>query len=384
MFNDSSELFSVLIPDGDCSLFGSVLNCLSQVKAVRLFVMSEKKDHAFRYSRFIKRFFYFPPASDELEWLARIDTIVEEHQIDVIMPIWETAIKTILENRDFLRSREKLVPLPTLQYFTIAGSKNLLAEHLERHGIPGAKTIPLSFDALADRDTFKLQFPLLAKPLISGGGKGIVKFQDFDSLATHFKTKGINQSYILQEFITGEDYGCNVLCQDGEILAFTMQKGNLWDPAKPYSFQVGLDFVYHEKLYQTVKSLMKSLHWNGIADLDLLYHRASDTFYIVEINPRVWGTLLAALMAGINYPHLWVLLAMKKPIPLQSYKQIPYVTLRGLGLLLKKDKSMLLRPGFIWNNSPLKFRFDDPVRIFIQIFRSLKNSVSGKFKSRHH
>jgi D-aspartate ligase len=379
--NDSNESFSVLIPDGDSSLFGSVLNCLSKVKDVHLFVMSEKKDHAFRYSRFIKGFFYFPPASDELEWLARIDMVVEEHQIDVIMPIWETAIKTILEHKDLLRSREKLVPLPTLQHFMIASSKDLLAEHLERHGIPGAKTIPLSFDALADRDTFKLQFPLLAKPLISGGGKGIVKFQDFDSLATYFKTKGINQSYILQEFITGEDYGCNVLCQDGEVLAFTMQKGNLWDPAKPYSYQIGLDFVYHEKMYQTVKSLMKSLHWNGIADLDLLYHRESDTFYIVEINPRFWGTLLAALMAGINYPHLWVLLAKKKNIPAQSYKRIPYVNLRGLEILLKKDKSLLLRPAFIWNNSPLKFKFDDPVRILRRLFLNLKHTVSGKFKS---
>lgn len=384
MLKDTNNTFSVLIPDGDSSLFGSVLNCLSQVKDVHVYVMSEKTDHAFRYSRFIKRFFHFPPASDDREWLTRIDKVVEVNQIDVVMPIWETGIKIILECKDSLTSKEKMVPLPSLHYFRIAIGKDLLAEHLKRHGIPGAKTIPLSFDVLADREGFKLQFPLLAKPLISGSGKGIVKFQDFDSLATHFKTTGINQSYILQEFIEGADYGCNVLCLNGEILAYTLKKGNLWDPAKPYSYQVGLDFVYDEKLYQTVKSLMKSLHWNGIADIDLLYHRESDTFYVVEINPRFWGTLLAALMAGINYPHLWLLLAMKKNIPTQSYKQMPWVNLKGLELLVKKDKSLLMRPRFIWNNSPLRFKFNDPVRVLRSLFLNLKDSFLCKFKSAHH
>jgi predicted ATP-grasp superfamily ATP-dependent carboligase len=380
LVDESNASYSVLIPDGDSSLLGSVAKCLFQVKNVRLFIMSGRKDNPFRYSRYIHRFLFFPDPHNPLEWIATIDKVVAQYRIDVIMPIWETGIKSILEHQAQLKNRKKLVPLPTLQNFNIAISKDLLAAHMQRFAVPGPKTVPLSFDLLEDSGKFNLHFPLLAKPLKSGGGRGIVKFRDFESLSSHFKTKGIHQPYILQEFVQGVEYGCNVFCREGEILAFTIQKGNLWDPSKPYSYQIGLDFIYNEKLYQTVKSLMKSLQWNGIADLDLIHDEKTDTFHIIEINPRFWGTTLGALMAGINYPYLWVLLAKKMEIPPQSYKHMPYVNMRGLKLLIKNDKSILLKPKFIWNNSPIRFKFYDPARVFLQLLLKTKGMIKAKWR----
>uniref|UniRef100_UPI0035948A1C ATP-grasp domain-containing protein n=1 Tax=Aquiflexum sp. TaxID=1872584 RepID=UPI0035948A1C len=219
------------------------------------------------------------------------------------------------------------------------------------------------------------------KPLKSGSGRGIVKFKDYETLAAYFKANGLNEAYILQEFIKGADFGCNVLCHEGEILAYTIQKGNLWDPAKPYSAQIGLDFIYNDKLYQTVKKLMKSLNWNGIADLDLLYDEENDVFNIVEINPRFWATLTAALMAGINYPHLLILMTMKKSIEPQTYKQIPYVNLKGLKQLCVKNKTLIFKTKFIWQNTPLKYRIDDPVPIAYRYISETKNIISNKIQT---
>lgn len=370
---NSSQDFSVLVPDGERSLLKSLLNCFSHMKNIRLYVMSTKQDLPLRHSKYVDRFFYFQASNDPLDWIENINKITREHPIDVVMPIWEVAIKTLLENKDRLEHPEKLVPLPSLQNFTIARNKELLAAHLERFGIPGPKTTFFTPHLLECKEDLKLKFPLLAKPLRGGGGIGILKFGDYESLVGYFKGIRTRETYILQEFITGEDFGCNVLCDKGEILAYTIQKGNLWDPFKPYSAQIGLDFLYEEKLFQTVKKLMKSLEWSGIADLDLLYHPESDTFYIIEINPRFWATLTAALMAGVNYPHLLIQMTMKQKIEPQRYKFMPYVNLDGLKILLKQNKRLIFNTSFIWNNTPLKYRLDDPLPIAYEAFLKVRD-----------
>jgi len=381
-----NKTYSVLIPDGegDFVIFDNILNCVSQIKNIRLYVMSRKKVFpigTFRYSKYVYRFFYLPETNNDVDWIAKINKITENYAIDVIMPIWEIGIKAILENKNLLQHPEKLVPLPSRHDFAVASSKALLADHLNRFDIPGPKTVPMSLNLLEDRESFMLRFPVLAKPLKSGGGKGIVKFKDYESLATYFKVNGLNEAYILQEYIKGEDYGCNLLCHNGEILAYTIQKGNLWDPAKPYSFQIGLDFIYNEKLYENVKKLMKSLNWSGIADLDLLYDEENDVFNIVEINPRFWGTLTAALLAGINYPHLLILMTMKEKIEPQVYQHIPYVNLRGLKILCKKNPAFIFKTRFIWNNSPLKYRLYDPIPFIYGYYLKTKDNIARKIQA---
>jgi D-aspartate ligase len=184
---ESNKTFSVLIPDGESSPLNSILNCVYHIKDIKLYVMSTNKDLPLRHSKYIYRFFYFPQSIDELDWIANINKVTEEHEIDVIMPLWETGIKSIIKNRNLLKDNEKLVPLPSLEKFTVASSKDLLADHLKRFDIPGPKTAPLSLDLLNDKEKFDLNFPLLAKPLKSGSGRGIVKFKNFEELQEYFK-----------------------------------------------------------------------------------------------------------------------------------------------------------------------------------------------------
>ena len=56
-----------------------------------------------------------------------------------------------------------------------------------------------------------------------------------------FSKNKFDYGYLIEEYITGYDVGCNVLCDKGVILAHTIQKGNLFEQA-PFSPQIGLDF----------------------------------------------------------------------------------------------------------------------------------------------
>jgi predicted ATP-grasp superfamily ATP-dependent carboligase len=368
--------YSILIPDGEGSSLQNVLYCFSHLKNIRLYVMSTQKNPHLRYSRHVYRFFYFPQKIQVGDWIKDINQVVDEYGIDVIMPIWDKGIKKLIEHKSLLKS-DKLIPLPSLDNFITAANKGLLAKHLEGVGIPVPKTVVLSFEIIQNRKQLTLDFPILAKPISSGNGKGIVKFENQEALAKHFENIGLKEEYILQEFKRGVDFCCNVLCYEGEILAYTIQKGTFWD-SKPFTAQLGMDFVYNEPLYKMMKKLMKSLHWSGIANIDLLFDPEASVFYVLEINPRFWNSLTASLMAGVNFPQLLIQLTFEKNIEYQGYKQFSYVNLHGLKQVYKKDKAFLLRPGFIWQNTPLRYKIDDPVPIIYKFLRGLKQGIFGK------
>lgn len=370
------NIYSILIPDGEGSSLQNVLYCVSHLKNIRLFVMSTKRNHHLRFSRHVYRFLYFPQKTQVADWIKDINHVVEEYGIDVIMPIWDRGIRKLIAHKSLLQS-DKLIPLPSLDNYIVAGNKRLLSKHMEKVGISGPKTVWLSLDIIHKREQLTLAFPILAKPLNSGNGRGIVKFENRDALVKHFESIGLKEEYILQEFKRGVDYCCNVLCSEGEILAYTIQKGTLWD-SKPFTAQVGMDFVHNDPLYQMMKKLMKSLHWSGVANIDLLFDPEEEVFYVLEINPRFWNSLTASLMAGVNFPQLLIQLTIDKNIEPQGYKQFSYVNLHGLNQVYKRDKTLLFKTGFIWKNTPLRYKIYDPIPIVYKFLRGLKQGIFGK------
>ena len=77
-----SKSISVLIPDGESSFLQIVVNCLSLVKNIKIFVISSNKSDFMKYSFFVEEYIFFTDSSDE-EWLNRINHEVEKNNIDI-------------------------------------------------------------------------------------------------------------------------------------------------------------------------------------------------------------------------------------------------------------------------------------------------------------
>jgi hypothetical protein len=57
-------------------------------------------------------------------------------------------------------------------------------------------------------------------------------------------------------------------------------------------------------LVERVEALMSGLGWEGIFEVELI-HRADGSFAAIDVNPRVYGSLALATVAGAPLPVVW-------------------------------------------------------------------------------
>jgi len=374
--------FSVLVPDGEFYFLMVILDCLSHIKGIKIYVMSDVKYTAMRYSRYIHNYSYYPKTTNDLEWVNNVNREVELHNIDIILPIYEGRIRTLVYHSEHLTHKEKLVPLPAPKFYEIACNKWLLAKHMKDFGVNLPKSFIMEPEELNIVENQHIEFPVIAKPPKDvSGGVGIFKFDTKEEFLNHFRENEMKEAHLIQEYVEGHDMGCNVICKEGEILAFSMQKGNMWSK-KPFSPQIGLNMVYEDDLYKTVKKLMKSLNWSGVANVDLRYDKKNDNYKVLEINPRYWSTLHASLIADINFPYLLCLTALGENYEVPDYERIEYLNLKGLIRKIGRRKSFLFNFKYIRKNTPLKYAIKDPVPSIYKFIWRTKNVIMLRLKGK--
>ncbi|MGY6521496.1 MAG: hypothetical protein ACXIUD_07200 [Mongoliitalea sp.] len=79
------HFLTVLIPDGDKFPLQSVLNCLSEVRGIRLHILSKRRDIPYLYSTYVERFDFIDPSCTDLEWIEAINRYCVTYPVDVIL-----------------------------------------------------------------------------------------------------------------------------------------------------------------------------------------------------------------------------------------------------------------------------------------------------------
>ncbi len=363
---------NILIPDGESHLLMPAVNCLSQFKNAAIYILSSSKNNM-RFSKNVAKFIYYKPEND-LDFIHKINTCINTYKITLVVPIFEHRIKTILQHKDLLDPK-KLCLLPSLKSYDTAICKATLAKHLTTNNINTPKT-----EVGWLKNHTPATFPLLIKPITdAGGGYGIYVFnspQEFNAFAGQAPK---NIQYLFQEYIDGYDIDCSVLCKNGKVLAYTIQKGFL-KGVHEFAPQIGIQFVKNKKLLRVVKETMKTLNWSGLAHLDMRYDIKKDTYSVIEINPRFWASIEGSLMAGINFAKLLCLASIGYSFKKPTYKKIPYINLKGLIKKLRTYHKSPFSFSFIWHNTPFKFYVLDPIPTLYKYFWRTKNILLQKIK----
>jgi predicted ATP-grasp superfamily ATP-dependent carboligase len=360
------EQFSVLIPDGESDHSINVLRCLGQMNNVSVFVLSSDPRKAIRYSRYCTKFISY---QDE-NCMSRINAIcetVKKIKPDVVLPVDVHTIPLLSDDK-LLPKLTSLVPLPSVESFKIANNKWLLAQWLKINDIPCPRTILFKSD---DPDFEKIissfAFPVLLKPSAGFGGEGIEFFPEPQHLHHYCKKQNFSREFILQNFIDGYDLDCSVLCMNGKIMAYTIQKEFI--SGASFRRATAIDFFYDRNTYNLVSEVVKKLDWSGIAHIDLRYDVADDQVKLIEINPRYWGSLMGSFCSGVNFPYLACLLALKQNLVQSEGKPLRYMQGKTA---VKSIAKKMLGNGNSDIETSLKFILKDPLPTIAHHFRPVK------------
>jgi predicted ATP-grasp superfamily ATP-dependent carboligase len=318
----------VLVTDGQERAALAVVRSLGRA-GHQVFVCSPRRHSLAGVSRYARAEAQTPdPLAGPLAFVATVQRLSDAWGIDVLLPISDAALLALLPARE--RFPHVRIPFPTADVFrgladkaaVLARAGALRIATPEQHVLacPAART------GLASA---QLRFPVVVKPARSvaeSDGRrvkvGVRHATDPLTLAAALE-RFPPDAYplLLQERVDGPGVGVFLLCWEGEALAvFAHQRLREKPPTggvSVYRASIAAD----PDLVARSRTLLEAFGWQGVAMVEYKLDRATRVPYLMEVNPRFWGSLQLAVDAGVDFPALLVAAALgERPRPVPEYR----------------------------------------------------------------
>lgn len=266
------------------------------------------------------------------EWLAVLSPIPGKRQRQPIgKPLHEALVDNMLKLTDTLPPMdyvlvgsgfddhsESLVPLDDAGLI-VGNNIDGMKRARDRTRIAGLVEdspvrLPNSINA-AMSSTLDLEFPLVFRPIVSGGGSGIRLIRDQDTLDFILSECEDPSCFVLQEYVSGIDVSCSVLCtgRRGRVLSIQGQLIGMPSAGLNCTFvycgnyiPVNISATSRAVIEETSSYLCEELDLVGSNGLDYVVNKQGEPL-LMEINPRLQGSLeMLEISGGISLSKLHV------------------------------------------------------------------------------
>ena len=269
-------------------------NALKYSKDFKLFGGSSVDDHGkFVYENYIPDM----PFIDDDNLLNYLNDIIDEYNIDLIYPSHDDVVLKLSELKDSLNAH---VVVSDDETCDICRSKRKTYEYFS-----GYDFIPMMYDIAADSfdDIDKVEeitdgeFPIFLKPEVGQGAKGVAIANSVDDLRHHFKE---NPGLIAVEYLSNEEYTIDCFSSKGKLLYCEMRERiRVKD-----GISVNAITIKTEDIVREIAEVINSkLVFDGAWFFQLKKDK-NNKYKLLEIAPRIAGTMALHRNTGINFPLL--------------------------------------------------------------------------------
>ena len=270
------------------------------------------------------------PFAQEKNFIEQLLSICERNIIHVVLPLVTKELVPLAQNKKKFEEQETKVLVSKVDALEIANNKSRLYQFLEWRGIDVPK-----YKVVENIDQFKWaveeliasQKRVCFKPSVSNGSRGfriIANDMDEHDLLFHEKPNSTYISFgdamrilssktfpelLVTEYLPGEEYSVDCLANHGEVkLVVPRLRSKMIN-----GISVEGEFVNDKNIIAYCSEIIKELDLHG--NIGIQVKRSSEgRSLIIEINPRVQGTIVAGLGAGINLPVLAIKQELGLPI----------------------------------------------------------------------
>ncbi len=351
---------SVLIPDGEHELALRVVRCLAHESDLEIHVLSTDSSAPIRWSRHTATFHSHTARAMSPDRVAAIIDTIKKTGAHIVLPVALPTIRLVAQHYRALSAVAALPPTPQLPLLDTLADKWLLAQLLEREEIPHPKTFGIPPLPLDPQGFIGKRFPLMVKARARAAGGGICLCRDPGEVARFLSQQSDLSEFFLQEFVSGPDVDVSVLCREGDILAYTIQRGVV-PSHKPFNPPAAIEFIQDAGTLENIQRLVRAVRWSGIAHFDCIHDLKSGETKLLEANPRYWRSLLGSLYAGVNFPYLACLASEGREFARPTYRSIRYARPSTALRMLVRRWPMRATPQWRIRDSGLREVFQDPL-----------------------
>ena len=304
-----------------------ILKCL-QFNPVFDITMADANPDAL--GRWLHAEFETIPFADEKNFIEQLLSVCKKRKIQLVLPlVTKELIPLAQHKKEFEVAGIKLL-VSNVDSLEVANNKSRLYQFMEWRGmeVPAYRVVETveQFEA-AVKELGSPAKPICFKPSVSNGSRGVRVIADnMDEHDLLFNEKP-NSIYIslhdairilsskpfpellVTEYLPGEEYSVDCLSNDGEarLIIPRLRKKMI------NGITVEGEFVKEDSIISYSRQIIKELRLHGNIGIQVK-KSAAGKFLVLEINPRVQGTIVAGLGAGVNLPVLAVKQELGLPI----------------------------------------------------------------------
>lgn len=220
--------------------------------------------------------------------LEKIAKLIRELNINIFFPVHSTYIDAILANRTLFGDSLNYVGL--YESYRILNDKHKLDELASQLRI----NKPMRYMGL-DNATVKC----VVKPRISSPSEKVLYIHSEQALDALRKQVVELNKYIIQEYIQGTGVGYSVFAKDGQIITGYGHR-RLAEYPVTGGASVYRESYKNDEMKSVAQKILKATNWSGFAMFEFKLTPDND-LYLLEVNPRIWGSLNQGLQNGANY-----------------------------------------------------------------------------------
>jgi carbamoyl-phosphate synthase large subunit len=265
------------------------------------------------------------PAASDPNFISSMLEICLAQKISLILPLVTMELFEFSKNRHLFEKNGIKVLVSDYETLKVLNNKAELLKHLQNTGIAHPKfSIVKDVDALV-AEIFEIGYPekpVVIKPSVGNGSRGIrILDPDVDGYELLFNQKP-NALYssldeiraaigerpipemVVSEYLPGDELTIDAVVSDGSILELMIRTRE--------SMRSGIStsgrFIENQDVTSYVCAIIESLDIKtlvGNIGFQVKQSEAGD-FLLLESNPRIQGTSVAALGCGVNLPSIAV------------------------------------------------------------------------------
>ena len=253
----------------------------------------------------------------------RLLSICADLSTDIIFPGSEFECLAIGELRDEFAAAGVFVPMPDNQVMKLMANKSSFYRLLDEHNLDSMEFVVVTGKQAVLAAIDDLGYPrrgVIVKPQAGAGSRGTFVITDappipsirnrnrqyamctkdeFTVLCDEWEIQLEGRELMVMPYYPGSIFDVDCLAIDYEPIHIVPRERRYRDPLSPFS--EGCVINYDPRVVTLVERAVRELELNNLFDFDVAL-AADGTPHIIDVSPRMSGSVAATAVAGLNIP----------------------------------------------------------------------------------